>query len=90
VAPDRFQPRWHSSDQIHQDANLFVLELDPGSSIDFELATGSSSLLDPDRRHLTCQCIALNTRDAAEISAETITLEAQTKSHYILIEMKQQ
>lgn len=75
--------------KIHQDANLFVLELDAGNSIDFDLAPDRQAYLIQIEGTSLANGLALDTRDAAEISSETITLEAQTKSHYILIEIKQ-
>ncbi|MDD2459055.1 MAG: pirin family protein [Eubacteriales bacterium] len=75
--------------KIHQDANLFVLELDAGRNIDFNLAPDRQAYLIQIEGTSLANGIALNTRDATEFIAETITLEAQTKSHYILIEMKQ-
>lgn len=75
--------------KIHQDANLFVLELDAGNSIDFDLGSDRQAYLIQIEGTSLANGLALDTRDAAEISSETITLEAQTKSHYILIDIKQ-
>ena len=89
MAPDRFQSRWTAPIKIHQDANLFVLELDASNSIDFDLAPDRQAYLIQIEGTSLANGLVLDTRDAAEISSETITLEAQTKSHYILIDMKQ-
>lgn len=76
--------------KIHQDANLFVLELDAGHRIDFDLAADRQAYLIQIEGTSLANDIDLNTRDAAEISSETLTLEAREKSHFILIEMKKQ
>ncbi|NCA99671.1 MAG: pirin family protein [Clostridia bacterium] len=75
--------------QIHQDANLFVLELDIGHSIDFDLAPGRQAYLIQIEGSSLANGIELDTCDAAEISSETITVSSREKSHFILIEMRQ-
>lgn len=74
--------------QIHQDANIHVLELDAGKSIDFEVKPGRQAylVLIEGRSDINGQDLVM--RDALESVEETLRIEARENSHYLVIEMR--
>lgn len=74
--------------KINQDANIYVLELDGGKTIDFEVKLGRQAYLvliegdaDINQNHLF-------TRDALESEEESLEIKANSKTHFLVIEMK--
>lgn len=74
--------------KINQDANIYVLELDGGKEIDFEVKPGRQAYVvliegdaDMNQNHLF-------TRDALESVEETLEIKANSKTHLLVIEMK--
>lgn len=74
--------------KINQDANIYVLELDPEKEISFSVENGRQGYLIQIEGASTVNEIELSQRDAMEIIEEDIVIKANEKSHYILIEMK--
>lgn len=74
--------------KIHQDANIFVLELDADRETEFPVETGRQAYLIQIEGTSLVNNISLGMRDAMEITEEAISLKASEKSHFILIEMK--
>lgn len=74
--------------KIHQDANIFVLELDTDNEIKFPVGNGRQAYLIQIEGRSVVNDIPLDMRDSVEIREEEITLKASEKSHFILIEMK--
>lgn len=75
--------------KIHQDMDISVLSLDAGLTLDYILKEGRQAYLIQIEGSGTVNEYPLSTRDAAEITDETrIQLRAETKSHFILFDMK--
>lgn len=73
--------------KVHQDVNLYVLELDAGGEIEFTVASGRQAYLIQIEGSSLVNDVALDRRDAMEITEEAIVLKADGTSHYMLIEM---
>jgi redox-sensitive bicupin YhaK (pirin superfamily) len=73
--------------QIHQDANIYVLELNENETISFPLKEKRQAYLVQIEGASTINELQLEARDAVEISKEDISITALEKSHFILIEM---
>ncbi len=75
--------------KIHQDMDISVLSLDAGRTLEYVLKKGRQAYLIQIEGAGQVNGHHLSTRDAAEITAETqINLQAESKSHYILLDMK--
>lgn len=74
--------------KIHQDSNIYALELDAGGSIDFAVGAGRQAYLVQIEGTSDISGIEMIDRDAMEIVADSIKIQAHTKSHCLLIEMK--
>lgn len=74
--------------KIHQDANINVLELGAGKTITFEVKTDRQAYLVLIEGKSLVNGVQLDMRDALESVEESLTLEAQEKSHYLVIEMR--
>ncbi len=74
--------------QIHQDANLYSLELEPGKEISFSVKEGRQAYLVQIEGTSVINGIELNDRDGMEIVEEDITIQSENTSHILLIEMK--
>ncbi len=81
-------PNGQAPVKIHQDANIYVLELEAGRAIDFVVESGRQAYLIQIEGTAQVNGIGLGARDAAEIVEEPITLQAVAQSHVIVIEMK--
>jgi quercetin 2,3-dioxygenase len=76
--------------KIHQDVNVYSLELDQDKEIRFPVLKGRQAYLVQIEGSSTIQDIELVTRDAMEITEEDIHIYAKETSHFLLIEMKKQ
>jgi len=74
--------------QIHQDANLHVLELDGGKSITFDVKPGRQAYLVLIEGKSVINGQDLIMRDALESVEENLIIEAKENSHYLVIEMR--
>lgn len=74
--------------RIHQDANLYSLELDKGKKIDFSVKKGRQAYLVYIEGKGNVSGIMLEERDALEIVEEEMVIQAEEKSHLLVIEMK--
>lgn len=74
--------------QIHQDANLHVLELDGGKSITFDVKPGRQAYLVLIEGKSVINRQDLIMRDALESVEENLIIEAKENSHYLVIEMR--
>ncbi len=74
---------------IHQDVDIFVLSLDAAQTLSYTLGEGRQAYLIQIEGRGSVNGNVLNERDAAEITDESsVTLSAETPSHYILLDMK--
>lgn len=76
--------------KINQDANFYVLEIDEGKEIDFQVGSNRQAYLVQIEGNSTINNLELNERDALEIIEEDILIKADKKSHVLVIEMKKQ
>ncbi|WP_270852681.1 pirin family protein [Clostridium tertium] len=76
--------------KINQDANFYVVELDEGKEIDFQVGSNRQAYLVQIEGNSTINNLELNERDALEIIEEDILIKADKKSHILVIEMKKQ
>ncbi|WP_195429999.1 pirin family protein [Clostridium sp. D46t1_190503_E9] len=79
-----------SAIKINQDANFYVVELDKGKEIDFQVESNRQAYLVQIEGNSTINNLELNERDALEIIEEDILIKADKKSHILVIEMKKQ
>lgn len=73
--------------KIHQDANLYVLELGKDKSIHFPVNQGRQAYLVQIEGSSRVNGQSLEARDAMEIIEEEIVIIASETSHFMLIEM---
>jgi redox-sensitive bicupin YhaK (pirin superfamily) len=73
--------------KIHQDANIYVLELSEGNTITFPVKDKRQAYLVQIEGTATINELQLEARDAIEVIEEEIKITAQTTSHYLVIEM---
>jgi len=76
--------------KIHQDANLYALELEAGQAISFSVETGRQAYLVQIEGASMINELELAARDALEIVAEQVDITALTTSHLLVIEMANQ
>lgn len=76
--------------KIHQDANIYSLELEQGKEISFPVKEGRQAYLVQIEGTSTINGIELNDRDGMEIVEEDILINAVETSHILIIEMKKQ
>jgi len=74
--------------KIHQDANVYSLELEQGKEISFPVKKGRQAYLVQIEGTSDIHGIELSDRDGMEIMEEDITIKAQKPSHILVIEMK--
>ncbi len=74
--------------KINQDANFYVVELDEGKEIDFQIEKGRQGYLVQIEGNSTINNFEINERDALEIVEEDIKIKANKKSHILVVEMK--
>lgn len=73
--------------QLNQDAKIFVTYLESGRTLDFEIKPGRQAYLVQIEGTSKVNGITLHTRDALEITQESITVSAGEASHQLLIEL---
>lgn len=76
--------------KVNQDTNFYVVELDEGKEIDFQVGFNKQTYLVQIEGNSTINNLELNERDALEIIEEDILIKADKKSHILVIEMKKQ
>lgn len=76
--------------KINQDANFYVVELDEGKEIDFQVASNRQAYLVQIEGNSIINDVELDERDALEIIEENIKIKSNKKSHILVIEMKKQ
>lgn len=73
--------------KVNQDVNFYVLELDQYNEISFSVDKKRQAYLVQIEGSSMVNRISLKAKDALEIYEEKITIKAESKSNYILIEM---
>ena len=73
--------------RIHADINLYSTILSQGKQIDFQVGNDRQAYLVLFEGDATVNGIRMNMRDALEIVKEDITISANKKCHFIIIEM---
>lgn len=74
--------------KIHQDANIHVLQLEEGKTIQFPVAENRQAYLVQIEGVSAINDLELEARDALEIVEEELLIKANTTSHFLLIEMR--
>ncbi len=74
--------------RINQDVNFNVISLEAGKEADFPIGAGRQAYLVQIEGESAVNGVDLLTRDGMEVTEENITINAKTKSHILLIEMK--
>ncbi|WP_102346315.1 pirin family protein [Bacillus sp. Marseille-P3661] len=74
--------------KIHQDANIYSLELEQGKEISFPVKEGRQAYLVQIEGTSAINDIELSDRDGMEIVEEELTIKAVKTSHILIIEMK--
>lgn len=81
--------------KIDQDANIYVTEVDPATSVRFELSAGRQGYLLCMEGSATVASneveVALDRHDASEVfgpSVLTITTSSDSPTHFLLVEME--
>ncbi|MBU3100070.1 MULTISPECIES: pirin family protein [Clostridium] len=74
--------------KVNQDINIFTLELDERSVIDYCVKADRQAYLVQIEGKSNINGIILNERDAMEIVEEDIKIKADALSHFIIVEMK--
>lgn len=73
--------------ELHQDANLYALELPSADQIDFEVKEGRQAYLVLIEGEAVINGLRLTTRDALETVEESLKIQAEQTSHFLVIEM---
>jgi len=73
--------------QLHQDVDLYAQEVPAGTQTEFTLQAGRQAYLVQIEGSSRANGILLQERDALEISGENLLLQADSASHWLLIEM---
>jgi len=73
--------------RIHQDINVYAALLTNTKSIDFPVGKGRQAYLIMIEGSANINGITLNTRDALEVTEETITIEPEDSAHVLVLEM---
>ncbi|MBB6215509.1 hypothetical protein HNQ80_001598 [Anaerosolibacter carboniphilus] len=74
--------------KVHQDVNVYSLELENGKEITFPVKGGRQAYLVQIEGNSTINGLTMEERDAMEIVEEDIVIKADDISHFILLEMK--
>ncbi|WP_298846497.1 pirin family protein [Clostridium sp.] len=74
--------------KVNQDINIFTLELDEGSAIEYHVKAARQAYLVQIEGKSNINGIILNERDAMEIVEEDIKIKSEVLSHFIILEMK--
>lgn len=81
-------PDGHAPITIHQDANIYSLELEQNKEITFPVKEGRQAYLVQIEGASSINGIELNDRDGMEIVEEELTIHSENTSHILLIELK--
>lgn len=73
--------------QIHQDANIYVVELEKGKEIGFAVGKNRQAYLVQIEGSSVINEIQVQEKDSLEITEEDILIKAEKTSHIMLIEM---
>lgn len=76
--------------KIHQDVNIFSLEMDAGSEKELSIKKSRQAYLVHIEGETNVNNVLLSPGDAVELVEEEVVIKSITKSHYLLIEMKYQ
>lgn len=76
--------------RIHQDANLYSLELEADKEIEFTVGQGRQAYLVQIEGTSNINGIEMMERDGMESVEEDLKIKAQTTSHYLVVEMKKE
>lgn len=74
---------------IHQDVKLLATELPAGQSLDYAIGAQRQAYLVLAEGSGKANGITLSTRDALEITGESLRIEADQNAHFVLLEMAQ-
>lgn len=74
--------------KINQDVNISAIITDENSSTNFKVSKGRQAYLVQIEGTSTINGITLNEKDALEIVEEDISILSNSKSHFIILEMK--
>lgn len=74
--------------KINQDANIYALELEAGGSIEFEVAKNRQAYLVQIDGESVINSIQLNRADALTSVEESLSINAKSLSHILVIELK--
>lgn len=75
--------------RIHQDMNIFVTQLIQNKSLEYEILPGRQAYLVLIEGRVQLNEVTLEKRDAAEITAGKLKIQAQSEAHLIFFEMKE-
>ena len=73
---------------IYQDANMYVSELESGKNLTFELGTERQLYVKVMEGEAIINGIVFKEGDAAEVEGEDLNVEALSRVHILLVEMK--
>ena len=76
--------------RIHQDVNLYSLELEAGKEIDFQVKSDRQAYLVQIEGTSNINGIKMMEWDGMESVEEDLLIKAQTTSHYLVVEMKKE
>lgn len=74
--------------KINQDANIYVTELEAGELLDFEVGRDRQAYVVQIEGEAKYNELTLTMRDALEVTSEDLKIEAISRSHIMIIEMK--
>jgi quercetin 2,3-dioxygenase len=72
---------------VHQDVNIYAVELDAGASVGYPLAADRQAYLVQIEGAALVNGLRLQERDALECSEEDLLLTATSRAHFLLVEM---
>lgn len=81
-------PNGNAPIKIHQDANIYSIELEQGKAISFPVKEGRQAYLVQIEGTSRINDIQLHDRDGMEIVEEDITIKSENTSHILIIELK--
>ncbi|MGL4818826.1 MAG: pirin family protein, partial [Bacilli bacterium] len=73
--------------RIEQDANVYVTELSAGEKLTFPVGVDRMAYVVQIEGESRIEDITLTSRDALESIAQSMTFEAVTQSHFLVVEM---
>ncbi|SCZ78241.1 pirin family protein [Acidaminobacter hydrogenoformans] len=73
--------------ELHQDTNLYALELSKGDQIEFKVKESRQAYLVLIEGEAVINGLRLEARDAIESIEETLRLQAEQTAHFLVVEM---